>query len=313
MKHGKVDKYIFDGGYAQASVASTTTDNFAFYFYNQDHLGNNREVVDAGGNIQQVTNYYPFGATYFDDSAVKSSDYQPYKFNGKEFDKMNGLNTYDYGARQHDPILARWDRIDPLAEKYYHISPYAYCANNPVILVDPDGRSLASKGGRFLLNVGKSVSKNGLKALNKVDTYTSAFKEIKEDFNTLMDENASTWDRVKAGVSLASEILSPVSLSDAKDAKKIVKKISNKGRPGTVIAKENGITIKTYGTNDAHKPAHAHVIGKGSEVRVGPNGKPLKGQPELSTQQKKVVDNHRKALRKEVKALGKENKKLEEK
>ena len=65
-------------------------------------------------------------------------------------------------------------------------------------------------------------------------------------------------------------------------------------------------------TNDAHKPAHAHVTGKGSEVRVGPNGKPLKGQPELSTQQKRVVDNHKKALRKEVKAIGKENKKLEE-
>jgi hypothetical protein len=64
--------------------------------------------------------------------------------------------------------------------------------------------------------------------------------------------------------------------------------------------------------NDAHKPAHAHVTGKGSEVRVGPNGKPLKGQPELSTQQKRVVDNHKKALRKEVKAIGKENKKLEE-
>ena len=65
-------------------------------------------------------------------------------------------------------------------------------------------------------------------------------------------------------------------------------------------------------TNDAHKPTHAHVIGKGNEVRVGPNGKPLKGQPELSTQQKKVVDNHRKALRKEVKAIGKENKRIED-
>ena len=53
---------------------------------------------------------------------------------------MYGLNTYDYGARQHDPILARWDRIDPLCEKYYGVSPYAYCGNNPVNRVDPDGR-----------------------------------------------------------------------------------------------------------------------------------------------------------------------------
>ena len=55
---------------------------------------------------------------------------------------MHGLNTYDYGARQYDPILARWDRVDPLAEKYYSISPYAYCANSPVNRIDPDGRAV---------------------------------------------------------------------------------------------------------------------------------------------------------------------------
>ena len=58
----------------------------------------------------------------------------------RHIDNVHGLNTYDYGARQHDPILARWDRIDPLAEKYYSTSPYVYCANNPVRFIDPDGR-----------------------------------------------------------------------------------------------------------------------------------------------------------------------------
>ena len=43
--------------------------------------------------------------------------------NGKELDLMHGLNTYDYGARQYDPILARWDRVDPLAEDEPDISP----------------------------------------------------------------------------------------------------------------------------------------------------------------------------------------------
>ena len=134
--------FIFGGGYAQASVASSTTDNFAFYYYNQDHLGNIREVVNASDSVQQVTNYYPFGAPYADTSAATNADFQPYKYNGKELDKMHGLNTYDYGARQHDPILARWDRIDPLCEKYYSVSPYAYCLNNPLAYVDPDGRKV---------------------------------------------------------------------------------------------------------------------------------------------------------------------------
>ena len=106
---------------------------------NSYHLGNNDEVVDAKGVVQQVTNYYPFGAPYADATASKGADVQPYKYNGKELDLMHGLNTYDYGARQHDPILARWDRIDPLCEKFYSTSPYAYCNNSPINAVDPDG------------------------------------------------------------------------------------------------------------------------------------------------------------------------------
>ena len=139
MKNGRIDKYIFDGGYAQASVASSTSDNFTFYYYTPDHLGNIREVVNASGTVQQVTNYYPYGVPYAESTAA---DFQPYKYNGKELDKMHGLNTYDYGARQHDPILARWGRIDPLCEKYYSVSPYVYCGNSPVKLVDPDGKDV---------------------------------------------------------------------------------------------------------------------------------------------------------------------------
>ena len=86
MKNGRVDKYLFEGGYAQASVATSTTDKFAFYYYNRDHLGSIREVVDANGNIRQVTNYYPFGAPYADSPV--NPDHQPYKYNGKELDLM---------------------------------------------------------------------------------------------------------------------------------------------------------------------------------------------------------------------------------
>ena len=103
MKNGKIDKVLFDGGYAQATaVNKTTKDKFAFYYYNQDHLGNNREVVNAKGVVLQVTNYYPFGAPYADATAVKGANLQPYKYNGKELDLMHGLNTYDYGARQRN-------------------------------------------------------------------------------------------------------------------------------------------------------------------------------------------------------------------
>ncbi len=123
-----------------AMKAERERDQFLFYYYNRDHLGNIREVVDDNGNVVQVNNYYPFGPPYCDTSASKAPELQPYKYNGKELDLMHGLNTYDYGARQYNPVVPIWDRVDPLCEKYYNTSPYAYCGNNPVSSIDLDGR-----------------------------------------------------------------------------------------------------------------------------------------------------------------------------
>ncbi|MBO5132165.1 MAG: RHS repeat-associated core domain-containing protein [Paludibacteraceae bacterium] len=62
----------------------------------------------------------------------------PYLFNGKELDEETGL--YYYGARYLNPTSAVWMSVDPLFEKYVGMSPYNYCAGNPVMMVDPDGR-----------------------------------------------------------------------------------------------------------------------------------------------------------------------------
>ena len=144
LRNGRIDKYQFDEGYCQATQYNATQDNFAFLYYDKDHLGNVRQVTKAMGStgtVVQTMNYYPFGSQFCDGSAA-TSDFQQYKYNGKELDKMHGLNTYDYGARQYNPVTARWDRIDPLAEKYYSVSPYVYCLNNPIRLIDPDGRKI---------------------------------------------------------------------------------------------------------------------------------------------------------------------------
>lgn len=157
LKNGKIDKFLFDGGYAKATATGTYTDSFAFHYYNKDHLGNNREMVDAKGNVVQVTNYYPFGAPYADVSAVKNADKQSYKYNGKELDTMHGLNTYDHGARQNYSILGRWDRIDPRCEDYYDLSPYVYCGDNPILCVDPDGKAIVPAGTTKLVKGAKVV------------------------------------------------------------------------------------------------------------------------------------------------------------
>lgn len=124
----------------QASMdAIHNSDDFTFYYFNKDHLGNNREVVDDSGNICQVINYYPYGMPYSDPKATIKADLQPFKYNGKEFDMMHGLDTYDYGARQYNPIVPTWDRIDNRCEDQPYCTPYMYGNGNPVNSIDKDG------------------------------------------------------------------------------------------------------------------------------------------------------------------------------
>jgi RHS repeat-associated protein len=113
---------------------------YNLYYYLKDHLGNNRIVVDASGNLVQTNNYYPSGTSIAEYPRRTDQGAQPYKFGGKELDRMHGLDFYDYVARGYDPTLMRFTMVDPMAEKYYEISPFAYCANNPVNRIDPDGR-----------------------------------------------------------------------------------------------------------------------------------------------------------------------------
>jgi len=70
---------------------------------------------------------------------------------------MHGLNLYDYGARLYDPLIGQFTSIDPLCEKYYSVSPYAYCAGNPVNRIDPDGRKFVIyyEGGKYIYTDGE--------------------------------------------------------------------------------------------------------------------------------------------------------------
>lgn len=65
---------------------------------------------------------------------------QPCKYTGKELDREAGLDLYDFAARQLDPALGRTTTQDPLAEKYYSISPYTWCASNPIKHIDLTGK-----------------------------------------------------------------------------------------------------------------------------------------------------------------------------
>ena len=93
-------------------------------------------ITNTTGEISQHFEYLPFGETLVEEHL--NSYNSPFKFNGKEFDAETG--NYYYGARYLNPKWSMWLGVDPLAEKYPSISPYAYTFNNPIIYTDPDGK-----------------------------------------------------------------------------------------------------------------------------------------------------------------------------
>ena len=72
LRNGRIDKYQFEEGYCQAAAYSgnASQDNFTFHYYDLDHLGNIRQVINAIGSTKgpviQRMNYYPFGAEFCD-------------------------------------------------------------------------------------------------------------------------------------------------------------------------------------------------------------------------------------------------------
>jgi len=202
LRNGRVDKLQFEEGYCQAAAYSgnTSQDNFTFHYYDRDHLGNIRQVIKATGSnkgtVIQTMDYYPFGAEFCDGSTA--SEVQSRMYNGKELDKMHGLNTYDYGARQYNPVTARWNRVDPLCEKYYSVSPYVYCHDNPVMLVDPDGNSPLSALIKIAAKKGvkagiKTYVKNNIEHRLKNYMSKNMLKQFAKDVDEVVGALDNTW------------------------------------------------------------------------------------------------------------------------
>lgn len=133
--NGKLTMILNDVGYATMNKEKL----FSYFYHIKDHQGNVRVVADETGREVQTNHFYPFGALM---SPSTNEAVQPFKYNGKEYDRMFGLDWYDYGSRYYEPAIARWLTMDPQCEKAYGTSPYAYCNNNPVSAIDPDGEEI---------------------------------------------------------------------------------------------------------------------------------------------------------------------------
>ena len=100
-------------------------------------LGSSSFITDATGYAVQHLQYLPFGETFVDQQNGYDSRYT---FSAKEKDDETQYSYF--GARYYDSDLSVWLSVDPMSDKYPHLSPYAYVGNMPIIAYDPDGRKI---------------------------------------------------------------------------------------------------------------------------------------------------------------------------
>jgi RHS repeat-associated protein len=104
-----------------------------------NHLGSACLELDYTGRIISYEEYHPFGTTSYRSGRSETEvSLKRYKYCGKERDEQTGF--YYYGMRYYAGWLCRFVSVDPLQFEYPGLTPYAYCENNPIKYIDPDGR-----------------------------------------------------------------------------------------------------------------------------------------------------------------------------
>jgi len=159
-----IDNIVYQLDTLQYFHGDSGNDESDLYFYHGNHLSSTQMITDMQDDVTQAVLYTPHGQVISEYREDWKLDTLPrYLFNAKELDDESGL--YYYEARYYDPKGTFTSR-DPLFEKFFWMSPYAYCANNPVKYIDPDG------------NVVRTVNE---KATDAFINYLVQFSGVKEE------------------------------------------------------------------------------------------------------------------------------------
>lgn len=168
-------------------------------YYVTDYLGNVRAVVSEDGTVEQSNHYYPYVAL-MDESL--GEDAQPYMFGGKELENMMSLGQYDFRARSYTAVAPGFGQPDPHAAYTPQLSPYIYCASNPVAYRDPDCEDAILSIQGNTITIKANVILTGDLATNElaqiyqkgIDDMWGSIKKItfgNEQFDVVWDVNVS--------------------------------------------------------------------------------------------------------------------------
>ncbi len=126
------------------------------FFYHPDHLGSSSFITDADGEGYQHLQYLPFGETSVSQKISWWST--PYQFTGKEKDAETGYNYF--GARYYNSDLSIWLSVDAFLGKHPSLTPYNYCANNPIKYIDINGDTIFVNRRGYVINAQRNGEGN---------------------------------------------------------------------------------------------------------------------------------------------------------
>ena len=137
--NGQLEMSRFEGGYFDAEGKP--------HYYLTDYQGNVVRVIDETGLGGQPMDYYPYGEPWveWDWARADTNSYMiknRFLYGGKERITQFGLGLYNFEARMYRAPWGRFSTPDKKDIDTPWLSPFAYCANNPVNLTDPTGMEI---------------------------------------------------------------------------------------------------------------------------------------------------------------------------
>ena len=249
------------------------------FYYHPDHLGSSSYITNLDGEVVQHIEYVPFGEVFIEERNDVWNT--PYLFNAKEFDEETGM--YYYGARYYEPRLSLWISVDPISnydprnnENYldgehnlgvyntFNLAPYGYCYQNPIRLIDPNGKQVDAVDFVPFLGSGRDI----YRGFRDGDILTGAIGVggLIADVFTLGSGSVVTGG-IKAGVKTA--VKQEIKQAAKTETKVAAKALTQASKQGVKSASELGIKDGMKTTSTKALELGQEFLGKGYR-EVGP-------------------------------------------
>ena len=146
----KLIKYYYD----DTGVIGFNLDGTDYYFV-KSMQGDVEKIYSASGELKAEYSYDSWGKCTIKRSVSGIAEANAFRYRGYYFDSESGL--YYLNSRYYDPIIGRFispdslDNLDPSAIGGLNL--YAYCGNNPIMYVDPEGKFLGLAIANLILGI----------------------------------------------------------------------------------------------------------------------------------------------------------------